>query len=278
VVLAGALTACGSGSKSGFDPDNGASGGPGGGGPAGDGGAFADDVVSQPPQTVAEVYGQSNNILYKLDPLTKAVTVIGPFEGCTDVIDIALDGTSKLYGATAGGLWSIDKTNAKCTKIHSGNYPNSLSFVPKGTVDPKYEALVGYNGSTYVRIDTASGIVSPIGSLGSGLVSSGDIVSVNNGPTYLTVQGSGCNDCIVEVDPRTGSMIKNWGSIKHSNVYGLAFWAGSVYGFDDSGDLFEVKFANNAITTTPIPVPNPPSRLSFWGAGSTTSAPVTPTN
>ena len=55
-------------------------------------------------------------------------------------------------------------------------YPNSLSFVPKGTVDPNVEALVGYNGGTYVRIDTVTGAVTSIGNLGSGYSSSGDIV------------------------------------------------------------------------------------------------------
>jgi hypothetical protein len=57
-------------------------------------------------------------------------------------------------------------------------------------------------------------------------------------------------------------------------VYGIAFWAGSVYGFTDAGQLFEITFNQDKITSTAIPtMPG----LSFWGAGSTTSAPAVPT-
>jgi hypothetical protein len=117
-----------------------------------------------------------------------------------------------------------------------------------------------------------------IGTLGGGLKSSGDIVSVKGGKTYLTVKGTGStcttNDCLVEVDPATGKMLKNWGSIEHHNVFGLSFWGGKIYGFNDSGDLFEVTFGATQIATSIIPMPNKPAGLSFWGAGSSTSAPL----
>ena len=67
--------------------------------------------------------------------------------------------------------------------------PNSLSFVPKGTVDEAIEALVGYRDSVYVRIDTATGAVSTIGALKGGHASSGDIVSVTGGGTFLPSSG-----------------------------------------------------------------------------------------
>ena len=119
--------------------------------------------------------------------------------------------------------------------------------------------------------------MSPIGSLGgSGLESCGDIVSVINGPTYLTVVGPGCMDCLVEVNPKTGAITKNWGPLAHSDVYGIAFWAGSVYAFDAAGGLFEVTFAAGKLGTKAIPIPNG-AGLEFYGAGSTTSAPVTAT-
>jgi hypothetical protein len=226
---------------------------------------------------IAEVYGHSPDTLYRLDPDTKAVTTVGAFQGCSGVIDIALDKDSKLLGASFGGLYAIDKSNAHCTLIANGSYPNSLSFVPAGTVDPDKEALVGYLGSTYVRIDPQTGSVSNIGALSGGYASSGDIVSVKGGKSYLTVNGNGCGDCIVEVNPSTGDLVKNWGSVGHGAVYGLAFWAGKAYGFDDAGEIFQIDFAmdGSKVTTSIIPIPGNPS-LQFWGAGSTTSAPVVP--
>jgi hypothetical protein len=228
------------------------------------------------PPMQAEVFAHSPDTLFRLDPVTKQITTVGPFTGKdpNGMIDIALDKTGAMYGATFGGLYRIDKTTAACTMIAPGNYPNSLSFVPEGTVDPAKEALVGYVGSTYVRIDTTTGQITNIGALSGGYISSGDVVSVIGGGTYLTVKGGNCDDCILEVDPKTGALIKLIGPVQHPDVFGLAFWGGVAYGFDQGGVLFQIDLTNGM--TIDIPFPNPPPGLIFWGAGSTTSAPVKP--
>ncbi len=249
--------------------DSGVGGGFGGGFGVGGG------TGGSAPEQDAEVYGNSADTLYKLDPLTKVVTTIGPFQGCSDVIDIALDKDSNLYGTTFGGLYTIDRTTAACTLIAPGGYPNSLSFVPAGTLDANSEVLVGYLDATYVRIDTVTGAVTTVGNLSGGLSSSGDIVSVKNGKTLLTVTGAGCNDCIVEVNPKTGDLVKDWGLLGFGAVFGLAFWAGSAYGFSANGDLFQIDFTNGVLSAQSIPIPGNPN-LVFWGAGSTTSAPPDP--
>ncbi len=225
---------------------------------------------------VHEVYGQSATTLYKLEPATKAVTVVGNFSGCEPVTDIALDEKSTIYAVSQNTLYTVDKTTAVCTKVRSGTYPNSLSFVPKGTVDPNAEALVGYNAGDYIRIDVTTGQTTTLGSIGGSYQSSGDIVSVKGGKTYLTVKGGKCttNDCLIEVDPSTGKLVQDWGSIQHKSVFGLSFWGGSLYGFDEQGELFQVTFNTNDVSTSSIPIPQKPSNLSFWGAGSSTSAPL----
>jgi hypothetical protein len=238
------------------------------------------DNKPPPPTTgpeVHEVFGHSGNTLYRLDPDSHAVTVVGDFKNCAAVTDIALDEASILYASSNTALYAVDKTTAECTQIAKGAYPNSLSFVPKGTVDQNAEALVGYEDSSYVRIDTKTGAKSIIGSLGGGMRSSGDIVSAKGGATYLTVKSTTCNDCLVEVDPKTGAVLKNWGTVSHKDVFGLAFWAGKVYGFDNTGGLFEMTFSGSTLKTQKIAVTNAPADLSFWGAGSTTSAPLVPT-
>ncbi len=261
--------------------------------PTGDFGKEPPPAPGKPVET-AEVFGNSATTLFRLDPQTKAVAKVGDFDGCSNVIDIALDEASNLYATTnpsaggEGGLFKVDKATARCTLVKTGKYPNSLSFVPKGTVDANAEALVGYNDDQYVRIDTTTGAISTIGSLSSGdLISSGDVVAVKGsedgktpGKAFLTVKNGtnkgSCseNDCLVEVDAKNGRVVKFWGNIGHDSVFGLAFWGGSVYGFDDSGKLFEVTFNGAQMATAEIPVSNAPAGLRFWGAGSSTSVPL----
>lgn len=258
----------------------------GGGGLVGgpEGGSLVGSDASQPGASSygpAVVYGQSATTLYAVDPTTKAVTKVGDFQGCGDeVIDLALDRSSQMYATSTDGVYTVDRTTAVCHLLAAGTYPNSLSFVPAGTVDPNVEALVGYNGSTYVRIDTTTGAITTIGDLGKGYASSGDIVSVIGGGTYLTVTGGeacASSDCLVEVDPKSGALLTNYGALGYSGVYGLAFWAGTVYGFDAAGDLFQVTFTPPPMQVAAIPIPSAPAGLSFYGAGSTTSAPPVPT-
>jgi hypothetical protein len=81
----------------------------------------------------------------------------------------------------------IDKKTAHCTIFKStaagSKYPNSLAFVPEGTIDPAAETLVGYVSDAYVKIDPTTGAMTNVGSLnpnstGTTWYSSGDIVSV----------------------------------------------------------------------------------------------------
>jgi len=293
LVTAGAVAlACGGGSSASSGFPAGDAGGGGGsdaaGGGGGDGFANFGDGSSTFPDggstsqeagpPVAVVYAHSPDTLYRLDANNNQIAVVGPFSGgCSSVIDIAIDSSSNAYVTTESDLYSVDLQTAACTHIASGAYPNSLSFVPKGTLDPNVEALVGYDGATYIRINTTTGAVQTVGSLSGGYSSSGDIVSVIGGGTFLTVNGGSdnCGDCLLQIDPKTGDLVQNYGSVNHVDVFGLAFWAGTAYGFDNGGDVFSITVQNGAVVTTAIPVPNPPPGLQFWGAGSTTAAPPT---
>jgi hypothetical protein len=63
-------------------------------------------------QGPAIVYGESASTLYRLDPNTKAVTIVGDFSGCSSVIDLALDKDSNLYVTTFAGLYTVNSSTA----------------------------------------------------------------------------------------------------------------------------------------------------------------------
>ncbi len=217
-------------------------------------------------------------MLYALDPITKAVRRVGSFSCAFDITDLAIDGAGNAFIVAPSGLYRLNLSNATCTAINQQSYPNSLSFVPRGTLDPNNEVLVAYSGRFYNRINTTTGAMTQIGSLPPDFESSGDIVSVQDGGTFLTVKNMSsspmCDDCLVQVNPTTGGLIRNYGPIPYTNVYGIAFWGGSVYGFTQAGQLFEIGPNGTGIITRPIVIPNPPAGLSFNGAGSSTAVPV----
>src|ERR1700722_709189 len=60
------------------------------------------------PGSKAVVYAESSDTLFQLDAVTNAVTTVGAFTGCGEVIDIALDKDSNMYATTLDGLYTID--------------------------------------------------------------------------------------------------------------------------------------------------------------------------
>lgn len=295
------MQACGAEERPDFD-DKKDGGGTDGGGiapPANDSGAITSGGSSGGGGGgTPEVFVHSSDTLYKLDPKSSALelTQVGKFSGFTgSMVDIALNEDGDMFGTTYDAVYKIDKETAAATLIkESANpgdreYPDSLSFVPKGTLEDDREVLVGYRGSDYIQIDPETGNIKVIkaNALGAQLVSSGDIVSIKGDDflTYLTVKpknASQCtgecepckqNDCLFQVDPVTGAKISNLGSTKRENVFGLAFWEGTVYGINTEGFLFKLDPDDN-VKATNITVPGAP--IKFFGAGSSTSAPPGP--
>ena len=248
----------------------------------------------------AEVFAHSADTLYVLDPLTKRVTTIGKFD-CVgtptapgSMVDLAVDKSGRMTGSGAvpdptlglgGALYTIDKSTARCTMLSrtTGGPLTSLSYVPVGTVLPNAEALVGYEDNRYVRVDPTTGAVALIGMLNVGAasqgtrwISSGDIVSIEGGGTYLTVTGRADDghNRIVEVNPTTGALTRIIGPTDVEAVLGLGYWAGVAYGFSLAGQLMQIDLASGS--TTNIPIPDAPTTLEFFGAGTTTAAPVVP--
>jgi len=255
--------------------------------------------VTPPPAPAAApmIYAHTKDTLYTFDSGEKKLTEVGKLNclpSATDrLLDIAVDGKGTIFGTTDAAFLAINPKDATCTRIVAKTgLPNSLSFVPTGTLDAAKDALVGYAFDTggdavkYVRIDTTDGKMTEIGNLNAPnatvkYVSSGDIFSVAaaGNKTYVTVHKmdvSGSSDELAEIDPKTGRIKTVVGNTLQDNIYGLAYWGGKAYGFSDDGNVTEINVANgvsNIITTLKkdnVAVP-------WFGAGVTTEAPTTPT-
>jgi hypothetical protein len=244
------------------------------------------------------VYAHTADTLYLYEPLAKTFALMGKFSCLKPgdrMLDVALDRDGVMYGTSDRGFLTISPVDATCSYVKedvAAKYPNSLAFVPLGTVDPTKETLVGYQfaavneATVFVKIDVATGAVTKIGDLNDPIAAikyraSGDVISlIRNGKrAYLTVKtispdaGTG-NDYLAEIDPSNGRLKAILGDIKAKDLFGFGYWAGTGYGFSGGGQLIEINMTNGTSTVLATTVDG--GKVSWFGAGVTTDSPTKP--
>ncbi|MEZ4366190.1 MAG: hypothetical protein R2939_07860 [Kofleriaceae bacterium] len=253
--------ACGPSPRAGGDVDAGPGSADGGGGP---------------PAGAAAVYAHSSDTLYSVDPVSLDVTAVGPFgwAGLTDqMTDIAIDGDGRMLGVTgAGAVVEIDPTTAAVTRLSAGlpSPFNGLSFVPPSQLGQAGgpDVLVASRNAdgAIFRVDPVTGAVSQVGNMG-GFQSSGDLVSVDGFGTVATVVGAG-DDRLVNLAPGSFAGAVVGTDIGYDDLWGVAFWGGTIYGFAQGGQFIAIDPVTGVGTLIAS------SSVSWWGAAVTTRAPV----
>lgn len=268
VVLVGSvLTACGPSVSDQVDA------GSGGGTDGGTGGDAAVNDAHPAPENAA-VYAHSSSQLYRVDPDTLDVSLVGDFvwsNGGDQMTDIAIDETGNMTGISYTAVYSVNKDTAEATYLAplTGNF-NGLSYVIDTSGGDPREILVaaGNDGNVY-EINPQTGASTLKGNYGGGWNSSGDIVSIRGLGTFATVDdGTGIgNDYLARVNTSdyTVTIIGDTGVQK---IWGIGFWEDKVYGFTDNREFVLIDTTTGAATTVEV------GSVSWWGAGVTTSAPV----
>jgi hypothetical protein len=259
---------------------------------------FVDSYI--PPGTPGRVYAHTTDTLYLYEPVGGDLKEVGKFS-CIEpgevFIDLAVDRTGTMYATTFRRFLKVDPITAACTEIKKAaageqNFPNALSFVPAGTVDPTKETLVGYappstsvDTTDYVRVDTATGAITKIGQLnvtGVQYKSSGDLISLiqDSNRTFLTVKlltdaAAAGTDFLAEVDPKNGNLKKIIGNTNQTDLFGLGYWAGKGYGFSDNGRISQIDMTNGSATVVKTLTSADGGGVPWSGAGVTTEAPIT---
>jgi hypothetical protein len=227
------------------------------------------------------VYAHTGDTLYRVDSTTLSVVEVGPLAGIgtESLTDIAIDKNQKMVGITLDKLYSIDSSTGSATLIkdlsQSATGFTSLSYIPTDLTDPNStDILVTANddGAVY-QIDPTMGTATMIGSYGSDsmgkIVSSGDLIGVRNLGIYATVDvGEETNDYLAKIDPATWQATPIGTGTGFDEIYGLGYWAGTVYGFTAKGDMITIDINSGVGTKV-----NAGSQ-EWYGAGVTTDAPV----
>ena len=226
---------------------------------------------------LAFVFAHSSDTLYRMD--VNGFLKIGYFSfnmNPGSMTDIAMDKNGTLYGVTFSDLFKCDSKTAKCTWLAAlPESFNGLTFVPKGTAKPNDEALIGIANSgawNLIEVTGTSAKVTKLGSYG-GYSSSGDAFSVETIGTFATVKDAnsfGGTDILVQVDPKTGAVIKKIGNTGVSDLWGFAWFNGKFYGFSDDTNVYEINTTTAKATTTKAF--KVPSGVQWWGAAVSTRA------
>lgn len=253
-------------------------GGPGeDGGPIGDGQTdgttFDGDSGAQPV-----IYVTTATKLFTFSPVSLQWTFVTDFSAtCPDIDEVAVNANGELYGSSSalGALYKFNMTTFACSKIaNTGpSWSYAYTFAP-AIVDAAPNTLAGYTYRDYVLMDL-NGNVTIYGSNGldTQMEPSGDTVSMGD-RLFVSVTGSsGCTvaDCLVETNPKTGAVVKSWGTFPSGGVYALGHWGGKIYGFKNSGEVYVVTLATPLQITT---VPAFDAGSGITGAGSSVAAPI----
>jgi hypothetical protein len=261
LILAVAVVACG-------PPERGTPDGP----PPGPDADLSDAPL---PPFMGDVYAHSYQKLYKVDPDTLEVALIGTFDWPggpeTELMtDIAVDREGRITGITFGGVWSIDKDTASVTYLGplTGQEFNGLTFLPQPD-DTEILVGVGLSGTLW-QIDP-TGAVEPvqIGAYGGTITSSGDIVSVTGFGTVATVKQGSEYDYLARIDENTG-IATILGPTGYADIWGVGYWRNKVFGFVATNQFVLIDVLTGAATYISTGPEN------WAGAGVTTRAPIEP--
>ena len=269
IALVALLVACGAPSRrpgNGGGPDAGSSS-PDAAGPTGDSG---------PPGTTY-VYAHTADTLYQVDPDTLAITMVGAFGwpasvGTDQMTDIAIDKTGQMTGVSFTRVYRIDPSTAQTTLLSpnlAGSF-NGLSFVPAASVGATGDdVLVGTRNTDgkVFRVDPMTGATTQVGDMGGGYVSSGDMVAIDGFGTVQTVPGAN-GDQLVRLASGTFAATPIGNGTGYTDIWGVAYWKGKVYGFTDTGQFVLIDPMSGGATLVST------NAVAWWGAAVTTTAPV----
>lgn len=221
------------------------------------------------------VYAHTASTLYKVDPDTLAITMIGNFvwPSFSDTMtDLAIDKTGQMIGVSYTSVYRVDPTNAHTTLLssHLQGMFNGLSFVPADQLGQTGDdVLVGTRNTDgkVFRVDPMTGATTQVGDMGAAFASSGDLVAVAGFGTVQTITGNG-PDKLARLAPQTFAATPIGSDTGFGMIWGVAYWKNKIYGFTSDGAFILIDPTSGAATL----VSN--TGIGWYGAAVTTLAPV----
>ena len=226
-----------------------------------------DSSVEDGAVTVYEAFSHDGYQLFGVSLTDFSVRVVDWFSynggNGGAITDIAMDRAGRLWGITFEELYRIDTDTAACTyvgRVSAGVTCNGLAAVGPGAPGIDQNQLVAACESGLFVIDPVSMDMTFLASFQSGFQSSGDVVFVPGEGLYVTIWSSASNTDVLALFrlPVSGSVAV--GEIGVREIYGLAYWNDRLFGFSQSGGIYEISLTSGGGTTLAM------TEYSFWGA------------
>ena len=189
------------------------------------------NCAAAPPGPIDEIYVSSGIELWRLEASSGDATHIGTMtDGVTNYagFDIAMGPTGVLYGSSPGTFFCADPLTAAVTVVgdHMTSI-NALDFDASG-------GLFAMGGSAFTprdffTVDTATGLATLVGPLGTTCISSGDLAFRPSDGTLFGALDCNGDDELVTIDPLTGDILAYVGTFMSADlqpkrdVWGLSF-------------------------------------------------------
>jgi hypothetical protein len=201
--------------------------------------ALAGTSAASPIYAVSSGDGRKADALYAVDAFTGGLDRIGIVEDGSHRIglqSLAFSPSLGLYGVGHGELYHIDTSDGQATEI------GPLGVKLTAVVDAPEGEVYGTAGDQLYSVDLSTGEATLIG---SGNYHRPESLEFANGVLYATV-GGGRENSLYEIDPATGegTRVGRAGAIGFTNVEGLAFIDGEMYGFTKNGLEISINLAN----------------------------------
>ncbi|MEW5855658.1 MAG: hypothetical protein AB2A00_43185 [Myxococcota bacterium] len=256
-----------------------------------------------PPELI---YVHTTDRLFVMDAATRALTDLGAFS-FTDtngaaladqgMLDIAVKSTGELFGVTADyrqatvtyHLCRINVVSMDARRVGPVHkFFNALTYASADTVSWSEEALLAIGGSPTATQNSDVEILNEntgeyrlllnLDPWDGELSVSGDVVAIDGVGIYATAYDADGVEWLVSVDGYDGAATKLPSPLGVTQVWGLAYWAGTLYGFTGGGDgptpqarILTINMQTGVATQVAVSDGN-----SFFGAAVTPFAPTTP--
>ncbi len=163
--------------------------------------------------------------------------------------DIALSGSGQLFGTTfSNQLYTFNTVNNSSTLVGGlGTFINGLGFATNGNLyGTGGDSNTG--GSGFYQIDTATGVATQVGANIANFSSAGDIAFNPSTNQFLATSSSSNSPNSTLFSIGLDGSASPIGNMGFSNVFGLSFEGGQLFGYTADRQQIKINAATGAST------------------------------